>query len=135
MMFSPLQVEGEPLNQPQTPIVIQMDHSRDITKVIDPYEGKTIPELIRVFSDEYNVSYEQMYETIKCETRFQNIQSQIVTNGKQEESYGLSQIHLPDHPHITKEQAMTPVFAIEFMAKEFSLGHQKKWTCWRKKFK
>lgn len=124
LSLMPLQVSGEPLNQPTEEIAIQSD----------PYEGKTIPELIHLFAVKYNVSEEQMYGTIKCETNFQNIQSQIIKNGVREESYGLSQIHIPSHPHITKEQALDPVFSIEFIAKEFSVGHQRKWTCWRKMY-
>lgn len=92
----------------------------------------TIPELISLFSTQYDVSYTEMYKTIECETRFRNIQSEIVKNGVREESYGYSQIHLPSHPDISKQEALTPSFAIEFLAKEFSKGRQWQWTCARK---
>lgn len=91
-----------------------------------------IEELIAHFATQYHVDYISMYRTIECETRFRNVQSEIVKNGVREESYGYSQIHLPSHPNITKEQSLTPSFAIEFMAKEFSKGRQWQWTCARK---
>lgn len=50
-------------------------------------------------------------------------------------SFGLSQIHLPAHPHITKEQAFKPEYAIEFMAKEMSKGNAWKWSCWKKLYR
>lgn len=50
-------------------------------------------------------------------------------------SFGLVQIHLPAHPHITKEQALNPTFALNFIVDEFLLGHERKWTCWRVMYK
>lgn len=94
-------------------------------------EEMTVPQLIAHFSTQYNVSYIEVYKTIECETRFQNIQSQIFTNGHQEESYGIAQINIPWNPHITIEQAYTPSFAVDFMAKEFAKGNADRWTCWR----
>lgn len=67
--------------------------------------------------------------TMKCESGFRP--NAIGDNGT---SYGLSQIHLPAHPHITKEQALDPKFAIDFMVDEFAQGNQWKWTCWRTQF-
>ena len=51
--------------------------------------------------------------------------------GDREQSYGLVQIHLPAHPHISKEQAKDPEFAIEFLAKNVAKGKQGMWTCAR----
>lgn len=105
---------------------------------------KTIPELVDFYADAYNVSSTQMMAVMKCEnnTLDTNLQSRLkysrdnsrwgVVAGQREESYGLVQIHLPDHPHISKEQATNPEFAIEFMAQEFSKGRASKWTCYRK---
>ena len=45
-------------------------------------------------------------------------------------SYGLVQIHLPSHPSITKEQALDPYFAIDFLVLNLSKGKCKMWsTC------
>lgn len=106
-------------------------------------EDYSVQELIAHFADEYNVSAERMSATIKCESNYiTDVQSKhkyTFTNaekgiykGEQELSFGLVQIHLPSHPHITKAQAIDPVFAVEFMAKAFSTGQQSMWTCYTK---
>lgn len=82
-----------------------------------------------------------MVGIINCESQWSTtIQSnhRYTTNaprgykpGDREQSYGLVQIHLPAHPHITKEQATDPEFAIEFLAKNIKDGRQGMWTCAR----
>lgn len=69
--------------------------------------------------------------TLECEAGFQNIQSRIVKNGVREQSFGVAQIHLPSHPHITKEQALSPFWAINWMAEEWLNGRESKWSCFR----
>lgn len=86
-----------------------------------------VPEIIKHFSTQYNVSYSEMYETVKCESSF-NTKAIGDNNG----SFGISQINLRWNPEVTKEQAFDPVFAAEFMAKKFSQGKADRWTCWRK---
>jgi len=49
--------------------------------------------------------------------------------GKREQSYGIAQIHLPAHPHITLEQALDPLWSIEWMAEQFAEGRENMWTC------
>ena len=46
-------------------------------------------------------------------------------------SFGIVQIHLPAHPHVTKEQAFDPTFALTFITDEFIRGNEWKWTCWK----
>lgn len=46
-------------------------------------------------------------------------------------SFGLVQIHLISNPEITKEQALDPIFSLNFITDEFIKGHQNKWTCYR----
>lgn len=58
-------------------------------------------------------------KTIYCESMWQSVQSAIPG----EQSFGLAQIHLPSHPHITKEQAMDAYFAIDFAIKTYELDH------------
>ena len=58
----------------------------------------------------------QMSRTIFCESGFYNIQSRVINKqGEQEDSWGISQIHLPSHPKVTQEQALDPEFSINFM--------------------
>lgn len=67
---------------------------------------------------------------IDCESSFNP--NAIGDNGT---SFGLSQIHLPAHPHIKKSQALDPEFAITFMVSEFEKGNAWKWTCWKKLYR
>lgn len=82
-------------------------------------------------AQEYGVSASEMKRVIKCESNGSTtIQSYHTKNGVREESYGLVQIHLPSHKHITKEQATEPAFAIDFMAQQFAAGNQRLWSCY-----
>lgn len=50
-------------------------------------------------------------------------------NGR-EDSWGIAQIHLPDHPTITREQAKDLTFSAEFLAKNLAQGKCSLWsTC------
>lgn len=77
---------------------------------------------------QHNVPAAEMWGTILCESGASTtIQSyHIRKDGTREQSFGLSQIHLPDHPTVTKEQAIDPKFAINFMAKNW---HKVRWYC------
>lgn len=81
-----------------------------------------------------------MSAIIACESGWNpNIQSKHVYTeknvpkgyrvGDREQSFGLVQIHAPAHPNITKEQALDPEFAIEFLAKNLKAGKHRMWTC------
>lgn len=52
-----------------------------------------------------------------------------VSAGQREQSFGLVQIHLPAHPHITYKQATDPEYAVDFLAKEIANGRLYKWSC------
>jgi len=83
-------------------------------------------------ANEYSVSADYMHKIIACESGYvQDIQSKHVQSYGQEESFGLSQIHLPAHPHVTYEQATDPEFAIDFLAKNLSHGRASMWSCSR----
>jgi hypothetical protein len=84
-------------------------------------------------AQKYGVSADDMWRTIQCESMGSTtIQSHWRRpDGSREQSYGLAQIYLPAHPHVTKEQAQDPQFAIDFMAKHFAQGRQGMWSCWK----
>lgn len=113
-----------------------------VTEVVDnllsPLSGKEYYlSLVEKYAIEYNVSATTMKKVISCEnnTWDPKRQSDIINSkGERENSWGLSQIHLPSHPHISREQAQDPEFSIEFMAKAFSKGQQTKWSCYKKLF-
>lgn len=54
-----------------------------------------------------------------------------VVAGQREQSFGLVQIHLPAHKNISYEQAIDPVFAVEFLAKNIKNGNIWMWSCAR----
>jgi hypothetical protein len=86
-----------------------------------------VPGKIGYYADKYNVSSSTISAVIKCESSFNT--NAIGDGGT---SFGLAQIHLPAHPHVTREQAFDPDFAISFMAKEMSIGNSWKWSCYKK---
>ena len=65
-----------------------------------------------------------LWETLNCESGFQ-----WDAEGDNHTSLGVSQLHMPAHPEITKEQALNPFWAIDYAAQQFRLGHQKMWSC------
>lgn len=88
----------------------------------------------------YGVSAYAMGNIINCESQWDiKIQSRhryTASNvprgykvGDREQSFGLVQLHLPAHPNITKEQALNPEFAIDFLAKNLAQGRASMWTC------
>jgi hypothetical protein len=97
-------------------------------------------ELAYSYANKYGVSGDYMVDLISCENRpwDPELQSQIkynfnspnrgIVKGEQEQSYGLSMIHLPDHPSVTKEQATDPYYALNFMAEHLANG-QNIWSC------
>ena len=93
---------------------------------------------VKTAATKYGVSYEKMYKTIECESNFDiNIQSHHTLSYGREESWGVSQFHIPsrnrtaDGKVITKEMALNPVIALDAMAYHFSTGNARLWTCYR----
>ena len=86
-----------------------------------------INEEVEKQAEKYGKSAAYMKKIIHCESMGSTtVQSYHVQNGVREDSWGLVQIHLPSHPTVTKEQALDPEFAIEFLAK--NLG-KVRWSC------
>jgi len=92
-----------------------------------PIKQPTVEELIGKYALQYNVSASRMLATMKCES---GLNEKAV--GDHGNSYGIAQIFLKAHPEVTIAEAQDPAFASEFMAKEFSKGNARIWTCWRK---
>lgn len=88
-------------------------------------------EWVSIEARNYNVSESLILCLINHENKEWNpsLQSYVIQkNGQREDSWGLSQIHLPSHPSITREQAQNPKFAIGFMADELSKGRAWQWS-------
>lgn len=97
----------------------------------------TVHDLIAQYANEYGVSSWLMEKVISCETGGTydpSIQSFIIDstgpNGH-EDSWGLAQIHLPDHPDVTRVEAQDENFALKFMASNIAAGNAWMWTCYR----
>ncbi len=75
-----------------------------------------------------NAQKEQILATLKCESSFNP--NAVGDKGK---SFGLAQIHIPSWKKhgITKEDALNPEFAMDFIIEQFAIGKQRHWTCWR----
>jgi len=80
-----------------------------------PHSSPTTTARIRLLYAIGGELADEMARTIWCETQWYNVRSFApYPDGRREESYGLAQIHLPDHD-VTVEQAMTPEFAFRWM--------------------
>lgn len=101
------------------------------TKYGTVYTREQIQDLIDIYATQYNVSGVKIMATLKCESSLTNVQSAHVKNGVREDSWGIAQINGYWHPEVSRAQAMTPKFAVEFMAKQFSRGKASEWTCHR----
>jgi hypothetical protein len=94
--------------------------------------------LIAPLAAKYGLNKEmttRLYETLKYESAgWTAFQSEVIDpngpNGR-ENSWGCAQIHLTHNPHVTKEEALDPYFAVSFAAKHFASGDTWMWTAYR----
>jgi hypothetical protein len=75
----------------------------------------------------YGVNGDELVATLKCESGFN-----AKAIGDHGTSFGVAQIHISAHKEVSKEEALDPLFSINFAAKAFSEGHQNWWTCYKK---
>lgn len=117
-----------PAALPEAPAVAQ-EAPREERK--PPVATSTIPALIARYASKYGVSRDLMTKLVSCETSGTfdpAIQSRhIRADGTREKSFGLAQIHLPDHEDVTLEQAKDPDFALDFMATHLAAGRLWMW--------
>lgn len=102
----------------------------------------SVNELVSFYAAKYAVSEGVMLRVMACENKERNPKGQskhlyyfsdpkrAIVQGTRERSFGLVQIHLPDHPEVSYEEATNPEYSIEFLAKHLSLGHGYWWTCY-----
>lgn len=108
------------------------------TEYIAPVEAKTAPrtidDLINEYSLKYGVSAPLMRQIVKAESSYnpQAVGDKTYFCKRTRQvapSYGLVQINVCFHD-VTIEQAFTPEFAIEFLARHLSQGKCYLWsTC------
>lgn len=102
-------------------------------QITAPDSSSTIEALVRATETKYGLT-DDFYNTLKCESDgWQNVQSYIPhaagPNGR-EDSWGVVQIHLPDHPEVTKEEALDPEWAVKWAAAQFAAGDAKIFSCY-----
>lgn len=109
------------------PIVQTLDQTTDMST-------STVRALIEASAAKYGVNAVQLRNTLWCESQYKIGQSEYPDasgpNGR-EDSWGVAQIHLPDHPDVSREQAQDITFAVDWAAKEFAAGRATQWTCYR----
>lgn len=102
-----------------------------VEPVID-WSPERISQEIETQAKKYGVSATLMKKIVQCESMGSTtIQSNHRLSYGREQSFGLAQIHLPDHKNVSKEQALDPKFALEFMAKNIAAGRVGMWSCSR----
>lgn len=112
--------EEEPAStEPVAPV-----YSDKVQQAIDeiPHETEETERRISYlydYAEGKNVDPDLVARTIYCESMWNCVQSGIVKNGKQEESYCLAQIHAPSHPELTMEQLQDPYFNIRYIVDNF----------------
>jgi len=101
------------------------------------WSKERIKEEVKTQAEKHNVPFGEMWETILCEsgasTTIQSHHKYAFTDvkkgiykGEREKSFGIAQIHLPDHTTVTKEQALDPLYSITFMAENWN---KVRWYC------
>lgn len=111
--------------------------------VIQMTDKEYVESLVDTYAKKYKVSKSSMMKTLvneNIEFKFDQ-QSNLKYKkgnrwgfpaGVREKSYGIAQIHLPDHPDVSYEEAIDPEFAVEFMAKNFAKGNASWWMGYEK---
>jgi len=89
----------------------------------------SIKDKVGYYAKKYSVSESVMDKVIKCESGY-NPNANAHTS--REDSWGLVQINLKAHKTITKEQAIDPDFALNFLAENLARNNGRIWTCFRK---
>ena len=107
----------------EPPSVVLIETKVDWTK-------DRIAKEIKDDAEKYHVKESEMQRVIDCESGGSTtIQSHWMKHGKRENSWGIVQINLDAHD-VTKEQALDPQFAIDFLAKGLKEGNGKLWSCY-----
>ena len=102
--------------------------------------GDDVKQLIIDAANRHSIDSKEFLALAMCESSLNpTVQSRLrykkdhpqwgVKKGDRELSFGLFQIHLPDNPSITKDEALDPYFAIEWAAIKFK-DDPAIWACY-----
>lgn len=107
----------------EAPVLAHPYHQSDWTQ-------DEVRSLVDKYAVQYGVSKVVMHQVMNCESHYMYNIPGDKRNGIYE-SFGVSQIHLKDHPDITKQQALDADFSTEWMAKEMKAGRAYQWSCYK----
>jgi hypothetical protein len=94
----------------------------------------TVQELIVSDAAKYDVPSEEISTVLDCESTMGKYVEGDIGSSTATTSWGIAQINLPNHPDITKAQALNDAFAIDFLAKSIAAGRGYWWTCYREHY-
>lgn len=129
-------------NTPTVTPVIETPVATTTKKVVArPLSNAEYELIVQNAALKYGVSAATMQRIINCENRGlipdQQSGHYYKPNNRwgfstttREKSFGLVQIHLPDHPYVSYTQAIDPEFSIDFLAKNIALGNATWWSCY-----
>lgn len=111
--------------------------------MVQESDRECVERLVGIYAKKYKVSAGSMMNTLENENHTFDFDRQSGLKykkgnrwkqpaGSREQSFGIAQIHLPDHPNVTMEEATDPEFAVEFMAQNFAKGKQSMWMGYEK---
>lgn len=80
----------------------------------------TLDDKFVYYAKSFGVSAYKLRRTAECESKLAPVQSNVIKNGKRENSWGIFQINLDIHPDITRAQAMNEDFAVSWAAAHFN---------------
>ena len=115
-------------------------HAEEIATLDSPQDREAYA---RLKAKEYEINEEAFVKTLSCESMGFSWNDQSLVpdpvgpNGK-ENSWGIAQFNLPSDlktfsgDEITKEIALDPKQAIDASAFNFSIGNQRRWSCFNK---
>ncbi len=90
-------------------------------------ESKTLKDIAIDSAEKYKLTplkTEMMMKVITCESDWNRYAV------SKTDDYGISQLHISAWG-FTKAEAFSPTFSLNFIARQFSLGHEHYWTCSR----
>ena len=87
------------------------------------YENYAAQEAVKI-----GIDPQRFTATLQCESGYD---PQAV--GDQGTSLGIAQIHLPAHPNVTSQEALNPIWSIDWAAQNFAKDPEI-WSCYHKLF-
>lgn len=95
------------------------------------YSTTAAPAIIAAYAAHYGISAVPLEATLKCESQFKaDAAGDFSSSTMQYTSFGVAQIHLSAHPEVTKEEALDPLWSINWAAEQFAEGNANLWTCY-----